>query len=46
MPQQILKVHSWQDAMLGIWGVKSKTATQLTLKSSMSNKKYMASPAK
>lgn len=42
IPQQILKVHSWKDAMLGILGVKSKLVTKLTLESSMSNKKCTA----
>lgn len=46
MPQQILNVHSWQDVMLGIWGIKSKGTTKLTLESSMSTKKCMAGTAK
>ena len=33
--QQILKAHSWQDAMLGILGVKSKLVTKLTLESTV-----------
>lgn len=37
-----IKVSDWQDAIVSISRVWSKSITQLTLKSSMSNKKCMA----